>query len=61
VNEVKNLPVKGVYDKKGFCALFGDEALRRKFSGRLIMSHFAFLSSHIHRAFADTETTQSLP
>lgn len=48
----RKLGITGVYDKKGFCAIFGIESLRRKFSGRLKMSHFATLSSHIHRALA---------
>ena len=36
--------------KKGFCARFGADVLRRKFSGRLKMSHFATLSAQIYWA-----------
>jgi hypothetical protein len=47
-------------DKKGFCALFGVESLRRKFSGGLKMSHFATLSAQIYWALAEMPQTDFL-
>ena len=51
--------ITGVFVKKGFCAIFEAKSLRRKFSGRLKMSHFATLSSQIHGPLCETEPTAS--
>jgi hypothetical protein len=44
-------PVTSVFDKRGLCAYFEVESLRRKFSGRLKISHFA---AFLHKATAVT-------
>ena len=52
-------PITGVFDKKGFCARFGNASLRRKFSTRLERESLRILSSQIHRTLAATGLNHS--